>query len=218
MQLDGTLGEKQDHWVERQKTAGRHLVAMIDGLLGFVRLDGGREVVEPAPVDGRTLAGEAHALLYPLAYEKGLTFELEVPDAEVAMVTDVAKARQILANLCGNAVKYTDTGGVRLRLSGNGDRALFEVTDTGIGIAPEHHEHIFERFWQVHDGASRPSSGLGIGLAAARAYARLLGGDVEVESALGGGSTFRLWLPAEQARASDGGPSDVSSRVTAGGG
>jgi signal transduction histidine kinase len=98
-------------------------------------------------------------------------------------------------NLCGNAVKYTHAGEIRLHLNGVKGRLLFEETDSGIGIAPEHQERIFERFWQVDGGPSRESGGLGVGLAAAREYGRLLGGDVEVESELGRGSTFRFWLP-----------------------
>lgn len=206
LQLDGRLNEEQDHRVERIKAAGRHLVSMIDGLLGFVRLDGGREVVEAEPVDARTLASDAHGLLYPLAHEKGLTFELEMPSHDVVMVTDVPKARQILANLGGNAVKYTSTGGVRLLLSEDADDVLFEVIDTGIGIASEHQERVFERFWQVDGRASRASGGLGIGLAAARASARLLGGDVELESEVGQGSTFRLRLPSRRGTGSDAWP------------
>jgi signal transduction histidine kinase len=72
---------------------------------------------------------------------------------------------------------------------------VFVVSDTGIGIAPEHHARIFERFWQVDGASTRAAGGLGIGLAAAREYARLLGGDVTVESELGSGSTFQFWLP-----------------------
>ena len=195
LQLKGDLGAEEDERVERIKAAGRHLVSMIDGLLGFVRLDGGREIVNSGPLDARILATDAQALLYPLAQKEGLTFDVELPHEEVALVTDEAKARQVLANLCGNAVKYTERGGVRLRLYEDGDRTCFDVIDTGVGIAPENMERIFERFWQVRDGNDRSSGGLGIGLAAARGTARLLGGDVEVESEPGRGSTFRFWLP-----------------------
>ena len=76
-----------------------------------------------------------------------------------------------------------------------GARVLFDITDTGIGIAPEYHEKIFERFWQVSGGTTRAAGGMGIGLSAAREYARLLHGDVEVEGALGAGTTFHFWLP-----------------------
>ena len=145
----------------------------------------------------KELAADAYALLFPAAHAKGLEFDVDAPDGEVMLTTDVAKARQILANLCGNAVKYTDEGGIRLRLTATEDRATFEVIDTGIGIAPENQGRVFERFWQVDGGTSRVAGGLGIGLSAARAYARLLGGDVVMESELGAGSTFRLWLPRD---------------------
>jgi signal transduction histidine kinase len=120
---------------------------------------------------------------------------LDLPDEPLELTTDVDKARQILVNLCGNATKYTERGEVRLRVRAEGDRVVFVVSDTGMGIAPEHHARIFERFWQVDGASTRAAGGLGIGLAAAREYARLLGGDVTVESELGRGSTFRFWLP-----------------------
>jgi signal transduction histidine kinase len=113
----------------------------------------------------------------------------------VHLITDEAKARQIVINLCGNAVKYTESGGVRLCVLGGEKHVSFEVHDTGIGIPAEHHARIFERFWQVNNGPTRVAEGMGIGLSAAREYARLLGGDVEVQSEPGQGSTFRLWLP-----------------------
>jgi signal transduction histidine kinase len=113
----------------------------------------------------------------------------------VNVVTDAGKARQILINLCGNAVKYTEAGEVRLRVRAGPAHVEFEVRDTGIGIAREHQARIFDRFWQVDGGATRATGGMGIGLAAAREYARLLRGDVQVESEPDRGSTFRLSLP-----------------------
>jgi signal transduction histidine kinase len=95
-------------------------------------------------------------------------------------------------------VKYTEHGTVSLGVHGEADHVVFEVRDTGIGIAPEHQARIFERFWQVDGATTRAAGGLGIGLAAAREYARLLGGDVDVESEPGRGSTFRVWLPRKQ--------------------
>jgi signal transduction histidine kinase len=94
-------------------------------------------------------------------------------------------------------VKYTGNGEVRLvvRSAADKDEVVFEVRDTGIGIASEHHGRIFDRFWQVDGGSGRQSNGMGIGLAAAREYARLLGGDIKVDSKLGEGSTFELCLP-----------------------
>jgi two-component system CheB/CheR fusion protein len=196
LHLDGTLNAAQAHQIERIKACGWHLVSMIEEILSFAKLDSGHEVVQLEPLDARMIAREAAALMEPAAGAKKLAFLLDVPDAPVRLVTDGEKARQILINLCGNAVKYTEAGEVRLRVRADGERVIFEVRDTGIGIAPEHRVRIFERFWQVDGGSTRSCCGMGIGLAAAREYARLLGGDVEVDSVLGSGTTFHLWVPA----------------------
>lgn len=194
LRLDGSLDAAQNTKVERIQNGGWHLAAMIEDILSFAKLDGGHEVVQAEGVDARHIAQEAGALMEPAATAKGLSFVIDVPDAPVPVVTDIGKARQILINLCGNAVKYTESGEVRLRVGAAAGRVTFEVRDTGIGIAREYQARIFERFWQVDGGSTRAAGGLGIGLAAAREYARLLGGDVEVESTAGSGSTFRLWL------------------------
>jgi signal transduction histidine kinase len=172
-----------------------HLAAMIDEILSFAKLDEGRESVRPGRFDARELAAEAWSLVEPVAVAKELAFVLDLPDGAVEMETDAGKARQILINLCGNAVKYTDRGEVRLRVRAEGEQVVFEVSDTGIGIAPEHQARVFDRFWQVESAAARSHGGLGIGLAAAREFSRLLGGEVELESEPGRGSTFRVRLP-----------------------
>ncbi|HSJ07289.1 MAG TPA: chemotaxis protein CheB [Longimicrobiales bacterium] len=195
LQLDGKLDASQAQKVERIKVGGWHLVSMIEEILSFAKLDGGYEVVQPEPMDARWIASEAKALMEPAATRKGLAFVLDVPDERVELFTDVAKSRQVLLNLCGNAVKYTDVGEINLRVRDGGERVTFDVQDTGIGVAPEHRSRIFERFWQVDGGSTRVNGGLGIGLAAAREYARLLGGDIEMDSDPGEGSTFRFWLP-----------------------
>jgi signal transduction histidine kinase len=195
LQLDGRLDAAQDHRVERIKAGSRHLAAMIEEILSFAKLDGGHVVIEDEPADARTLAREAGLLVEPAAAAKGLAFGLDVPETPVPLVTDHAKARQILINLCGNAVKYTEVGEVRLGVRADGENVRFKVSDTGVGIAAEHHDRIFERFWQVSGGSTRLAGGMGIGLAAAREYARLLGGDVTLQSQPGIGSSFHLTLP-----------------------
>jgi len=195
LQIDSTLTSEQDERVERIKAGCRYLVSMIEGLLSFARLDGGREVVDRRSVDARTIVDDVHELMAPLAEAKDLAFTLDTPADPVPLATDVGKTRQILINLCGNAVRYTEDGEICLRAYREGNRVTFEVRDTGIGIAPEHRALVFERFWQLDSGKNRLTGGLGIGLAAAREYARLLGGDVELDSELGKGTTFRLWIP-----------------------
>jgi two-component system, chemotaxis family, CheB/CheR fusion protein len=193
--LDGPLSDAQTRKLERIKAGTWHLAAMIDEILSFAKLDGGHESVRLEPMDARMIAREGVALVEPAAVAKGLAFVVDVPGVPLELVTDVDKARQILVNLCGNAVKFTAAGEVRLSVRGDGDDVIFEISDTGIGIAPEYHARIFERFWQVDGASTRASGGLGIGLAAAREYARLLGGDVSVASEPGRGTTFQLQLP-----------------------
>jgi two-component system CheB/CheR fusion protein len=197
LESGGGLPGPQAEKVKRIKAGAWHLTAMIDEILSFAKLDGGHEQVEPERLDANALAREAAGLIEPAAAGQGLTMVLDLPEDPVPLVTDGGKARQILINLCGNAVKYTIDGEVRLRVIPGRERVTFEVTDTGVGIAPEHQERVFERFWQLDSALTLAAGGMGIGLAAAREYARLLKGDVEVESEPGNGSTFRLWLPAD---------------------
>jgi signal transduction histidine kinase len=104
--------------------------------------------------------------------------------------------RQILYNLLANAVRYTDKGSIDVSVRSEGPKVVICVADTGIGIAPEHYERIFERFWQVDQSKTRIRGGTGLGLMVSRGLARLLGGDITVTSELGRGSVFRLTLPS----------------------
>ena len=198
LHLDGPLTEAQERKIERIRAGSWHLASMIDEILSFAKLDEGREQVRSERFDARSVAREAEMLVEPLAAAKGLAFVLDLPGEAAWLETDAGKARQILANLCGNAVKYTERGEIRLSVRAEGEQVVFEVADSGIGIAPEHQARIFDRFWQVDSASTRSFGGMGIGLAAAREFSRLLGGDVEVESEPGRGSTFRVRLPRTQ--------------------
>ncbi|HET7460405.1 MAG TPA: chemotaxis protein CheB [Longimicrobium sp.] len=193
--LDGPLNAAQTRKLERIKAGGWHLAAMIDEILAFAMRDEGRESVRAERVDAREIARAAKELVEPAAQAKELAFVLEVPRVPVMLQTDAGKLRQVLINLCGNAVKYTVRGEVRLVAREEDGHVVFEVRDTGIGIAPEHQSRVFERFWQVESAATRAFGGMGIGLAAAREFSRLLGGEVELESEPGRGSTFRVRIP-----------------------
>jgi two-component system, chemotaxis family, CheB/CheR fusion protein len=200
LELGGPLTEGQVEQIERIKTCGWHLAAMINEILTFAKLDEGRETVRYEKADARMIAREAKVLVAPAAEAKDLVLTLTLPAEAVELDTDADKARQILVNLCGNAIKYTEHGEVRLEVRSEEERVVFEVRDTGVGISAEDQLHIFERFWQVDRATTRAFGGMGIGLAAAREFSRLLGGDVEVQSEVGQGSTFRVWLPRQRAQ------------------
>ena len=179
----------------RVQAAGRHLLELIEEVLTFARLEAGQEEARAEPTTAGALGHDAAALVEPLALERGIGFVVRLPDPDVPMETDARKVRQILVNLLGNGIKFTERGQVSLDVRPSGEDVLFVVSDTGIGIAPEHLGRIFEPFWQVDQGLMRAHGGSGLGLAVARQLARLLGGDVTAESRPGAGSVFTVRLP-----------------------
>jgi signal transduction histidine kinase len=183
--------------VERILSAVGHLDRLVEESLGFRRAEAGWDTVQLESVDLAVLARESAALIEPLALQKGLDFEVEVAPGPSVVQTDPDKVRQILLNLLGNAVKFTDYGGIRLALRTERGHAVLEVADTGIGIAPEHLELAFESFWQADPGAVERGPGIGLGLALVRRLTWLLGGDVRLASEPGRGSVFRVTIPLE---------------------
>jgi signal transduction histidine kinase len=184
--------------VEHIRTATNHLDQLVEQVLTFSRLDAQRETVMNERVDLVALARETTALIEPLARQKGLDFGAELPAGPFFVDTDPNKLRRILFNLLGNAVKFTGAGEVRLALRVDDGHTVFEVRDTGIGIAPENHERVFEPFWQADHETISSSKGTGLGLGIVRRLVRLLRGEVEVESAPGQGSVFRVSFPLRQ--------------------
>jgi two-component system, chemotaxis family, CheB/CheR fusion protein len=193
--IEGPLTETQEHRVARIKACGRHLASLIDEILTVAKLKAVGLPIEPETVDAGPILVEVKELLEAAAQAKGLEIVVALPDVPVELETDPGKLRHILVNLCSNALKYTAQGEIHIRVVPEQGDVVFEVRDTGIGIAPENQARIFEPFWQVDGGSTRAGEGMGIGLATAWEYARLLGGKLEVESALDQGSTFRLRLP-----------------------
>jgi signal transduction histidine kinase len=189
------LPAKSGRYVERIDLSARHLLSLIEEILSFSRLEAGREMIELEAVGVHVLVKEVVAIIEPLAERKGIGFRVSAPDEPVSLRTDTRKVRQILVNLLGNAVKFTDQGEVAFTAREDGGWVVFQVRDTGPGIAPDHLEKIFEPFWQVA-GAKR-AAGTGLGLTVTRQLAQLLGGDVEVRSTHGEGSTFSVRLPLQ---------------------
>jgi signal transduction histidine kinase/NO-binding membrane sensor protein with MHYT domain len=209
-------GADRDRKLDRIRLSASHLLQLIDEVLTFARLEAGEERIELETMDAARPLAEVEALMEPLAARRGIRFEFARPARTPDIVTDGRKVRQILINLVNNAIKFTNEGSVSGVLEIEGDHAAYVISDTGCGIANEHLDRIFETFWRVENGATRNTSGTGLGLSVSRKLARLMGGDVTVESRLGQGSTFTLRLPLHAARPLPAVPvQPVESAVTA---
>jgi signal transduction histidine kinase len=196
-QVIGPMSEPQLDILERMRSVTTHLSAMIEEILAFTSLEEGRETVRPTEFLAEDLVRAALAVVEPLAEQKALRLHVQLPFTSLRMTSDIDKARQILVNLLGNAVKFTDAGAVTLRLSRSGRSVRFDVADTGIGIAADDLPRLFRPFAQVDTGLTRRHGGTGLGLYISRRLAALLGGHIEVESRPGAGSTFSIVLPME---------------------
>jgi signal transduction histidine kinase len=200
--ISGPITEQQSQQLGRIKASARHLLALIDEILTFTRIDAGREKVDLERATLTTLLDPAAELVEPLARARGLHIEVMLPPNEVVVETDPVKVRQMIVNLLSNAVKFTDNGRIILSGGQKGDQLVISVEDTGIGISPEHFERIFEPFWQVEQKATRRAGGTGLGLTVTRRLALLLGGDVTVKSEPGVGTTFTICLPVRPSETS----------------
>jgi signal transduction histidine kinase len=196
-QVMGPLSESQLDVLERMRSVTNHLAAVIEEVLAFSSLDEGRETVRPTDFLAADLVRATVAVVEPLARQKGLTFESSVPNAAIRMTSDVDKVRQILVNLAGNAVKFTDHGEVRLDVARSDGVIRFTVRDTGIGIPAHDIDRLFKPFAQLDTTLTRRHGGTGLGLYISRGLAELLGGRIDVRSEVGKGSCFTLVLPTD---------------------
>jgi len=171
------------------------LARLADSLLVLTRADSGRVQLAREPLDLAALVRDVADCLSVLAEEKEQTLTVEIEEA-LTVEADRATVRQALINLLDNAIKYTPVRGqIRVRVRRRDGEAVVEFTDTGPGIAPEHREKVFERFYRIEDARSRETGGAGLGLAIARWAVEINGGRIELESEEGRGSTFRIAFP-----------------------
>ena len=218
---DGAYGElapRQVAPVERIESSANHLCELVDQILDLSKLAAGRLEVSTESLSLRAFVIDVASEVESLLNEKGLTFSISVPATLPKVETDPTHLRQILVNLLGNAIKFTASGAITVRafhvpdgsvadvaagsrrrplLAAWGSFIALQVSDRGTGIAEKDQERIFEEFEQVDAGPRGDSMqrGTGLGLSISRRLARLLGGDITVESELGKGSTFTVWLP-----------------------
>jgi signal transduction histidine kinase len=193
--IPGKVNDVQRQQLRRIKASASHLLSLIDEILLYARVEAGRESIRIEPVVAKGVVDDALAYVAPMAAERSLSVRADGVDPALLFSTDAGKLRQMLLNLLANAVKFTARGEVTVRAFERDGSVVFEVQDTGIGIRPEHQQHIFDPFWQVRQNTTREKGGSGLGLSVTRRLARLLGGDVMVESTPLVGSTFRITLP-----------------------
>ena len=205
-----SLDDKQRRYVQNIRSSGRMLLEMINDILDLAKIEAGKMEVRPILFDVESVVSAQCDMVRPLAEKKDIELSFDIGPGLDAVEQDQAKVQQILANLLSNAVKFTPSGGrvsVQARLgpaaTGAGGDLVLDVIDTGVGIAPEEQQTIFEKFRQGRvfqagdDAMTREFSGTGLGLSIVRELCRLLGGEVSLESELGHGSRFTVRLPVQ---------------------
>ena len=192
----GALNAKQEEYLQDVLSSGRHLLSLINDILDLSKVEAGRMELELGRFDLPATLQDTQILVRERAARHGITLALEVDGRLGAVVADERKLKQVVLNLLSNAVKFTPEGGrVEVRAVPTDGAVEISVTDTGIGIAPENQEAIFEEFRQVSGDYAHKREGTGLGLTLARKFVELHGGRIWVKSQLGQGSTFTFSLP-----------------------
>jgi signal transduction histidine kinase/CheY-like chemotaxis protein len=195
---DGELTSEQEIQVGYIRKSAESLTELVNDLLDLAKVEAGKTEVHAAEFDVASLFGALRGMLRPLLVSSKLNLVFEQPEEIPPLCTDEGKVSQILRNFISNALKYTEAGEVRVgaEYSETDGCITFRVSDTGIGIAPEHQDAIFEEFRQIEHSLQQKVKGTGLGLPLSRRLAHLLGGSVKVQSQLGLGSVFSLRIPA----------------------
>lgn len=197
--LGTPLDERQRGYVGAIRQSGELMLRVVNDSLDLARIEAGKLALDAAPFDPAALLREVGALLQPLGERKGLALAFDVAaDVPPRVVGDALRVKQILLNLINNALKFTEHGAVTLCLARSEGGIVFRIVDTGPGMSEAVRERLFGRFEQA-DGVTRRHGGSGLGLAICRELAQLMGGRIEVVSALGAGSTFSVELPLIEA-------------------
>jgi signal transduction histidine kinase/CheY-like chemotaxis protein len=209
----GTLSEREVEFARTINTAGNDLLSLINDILDLSKVEAGRMELDLGPVALADVYRDAERAFRHVAEQKGLSFAVELdPELPASIVSDEQRLGQILKNLLSNAFKFTHVGGVTLSIGYQADRAklrsdtlrnverviAFAVSDTGVGIPDDKLSLIFEAFQQADGTTSRKYGGTGLGLSISREIARLLGGEIQVDSAVGEGSRFTLFVPLHE--------------------
>jgi PAS domain S-box-containing protein len=193
--LAGPLNDEQAKQLGMVQNSSRHLLALINDVLDISKIEAGQLDIYCAPFPMLPAIEKTVSAILPLAQKKGIAVRTELSPEVGEITSDQRRVEQVLLNLLGNAVKFTDQGEVVVQCRLDHEWIVTTIRDTGIGIDPKHHESIFEPFRQADTGLARKREGTGLGLSICKRLVELLGGFISVESALGEGSTFTVRLP-----------------------
>ena len=197
LELDGPLTDSQRGTLDRIRQSQRHLLALIEDVLGFAQVEAGRLSFTLQPVVIREALAAIEPLISHESAKKKLTLSIADVDSAIVAIADPGKLRQIILNLVTNAIKFTPQGGqVSVESERDGHNVAVRVSDTGIGISQENLAHVFEPFFQVDQGGTRRYPGVGLGLSIVRDVVLAMNGDVAIESEVGVGTTVSIRLPA----------------------
>jgi signal transduction histidine kinase len=201
--LYGEVGEKAQGVLERVQNNGRHLLGLINDVLDLSKIEAGQLTLTVEQYSVADMVATVLSATESLARTKGLKLESAVPSGLPTGLGDARRLTQVLLNLVGNAIKFTDSGSVEVRAAQADNRFELSVVDTGFGIAPEDQAKIFEEFQQVDNTSTRKKGGTGLGLSISRKIVELHGGRITVESEVGRGSTFKVTIPVNAAPVKD---------------
>jgi len=215
LEIDGPLNPGQRGILERIRQSQRHLLSLIEDVLGFAQVEAGRLSFTLQPVRVRDAIAAIEPIIDQETKKKGLTVRIAEIPSDLGVQADPDKLRQVLLNLVTNAIKFTPTGGtVSVFAERADDRARIDVTDTGIGISAPNLQHVFEPFFQVDQGGTRKYPGVGLGLSIVRDVVLAMNGDVEIESEPGKGTKVSVLIPtADVTGLADG--LDITPRLAA---
>lgn len=194
-EIFGTLNSKQAEYIGHIRSSGEHLLLLINDILDLAKVEAGRETLDLAPIAVNELCQSCLSLIREQASQQGLEILSQIDPTIETCIADERRLRQMVLNLLSNAIKFTPTGSVTLIVQAQSEGITFTVADTGIGIAAEQISLLFQPFQQLDCHLNRQYTGTGLGLALTRNLAQLHGGEVTVESTLGQGSHFTIYLP-----------------------
>ncbi len=199
--LDGELNERMEEDVRLIRESGNHLRGLIGDILDMSKIEAGRMDLRYEEIDMTQLANDVVATAAPLAQEKKLFLHLDIDEHVRPVMADRTRLRQVMWNIVGNAIKFTEKGSVTVSVQAQPNYVLCSVRDTGIGIKEENVDAVFEQFRQIDGGLNRTAGGTGLGMPITKKLVELHGGDIWLESVYGQGSTFLFTIPYEPPKA-----------------